>query len=499
MLEKFRRNLLIMLTIFSLVIILCLSFIDMYRMNRQLTQDYTEKIELAEMNVINAIKNLNNDYFRLDQQLADKMRDSSEILLKKYEENNHFDEWDFEELKEQFGMDVYIINKNNQVIYSSFSKDIGLDFEECSPSFAKLLDERRTNGKFIHDGIDLQNDVGELKKYSYMPTKDSQYILELSYELGKDPTFQQYDFVTVMNELKKNYNFIDSVSIFNKDSYEINKSAIEESLIDGDNINDLEWVNKAPTIKDENYLFLKYPVYNNPEKSTMELVKIVYNHDDMQEVLRNNNITFFVQFFSTLVLALSVVIIIIKIIEKPMYLAFHDQLTGLKNRAAFENEMNQLLVKSQKSFGLLLLDLDNFKRVNDTLGHDQGDVLLKYVSTYIKVYLPEKAFFARFGGDEFIILLKDIHDKQELEQLANFIIHSFHHSYLDEHHSHSILFAEGIQIMKSKNVTVSIGGAVYPNDGVDVDTLYKRADLALYYAKEHGKNKYIYYGDSTSD
>ena len=494
-LEKFRRNLLILLTLLSLFIILFLSFIDVIRMNKQFEESYIEKMNLAEMNVLTALKNLDKEYFLLDQQLAEKMQDYSEELLEKYNKNPNFEEWDFDKLKEQYGMDVYIINKNNQVIYSSYTKDIGLDFEECCTSFSKLLDERRKNGVFIHDGIDLQNDIGELKKYSYMPTKDGQYFIELSYILGDDPVFQQYDFVSVMNQLKQEYHFIESVSIFNGDCYKVKKSMVEALQSNNHKMGYLEWVNTTSIIKDSNYTFLEYPTNG---ESTKKLVEIVYDHTEFEETIRNNKLFFLIQIIGTFVLAILLVSFIVKIIEKPMYLAFHDRLTGLKNRAAFENKINQLLVK-QKDFGILLLDFDNFKTVNDTLGHDSGDVFLKCVSEYIIGILPEYAFFARFGGDEFIVLLPDIHNKKELNQIANNLIQSFQITHFEENPNHSEIFADGLGIMKEANVTLSIGGAMYPEDGEDPDTLYKMADLALYSSKKNGKNRYTYYGDYVSD
>lgn len=487
--KSFKRNLLIILSFFSLLIILILSFIDMNRMNKQLKHEYVEKIELAELNIMTVLVNLDNNYYLRDQQLGDKMKEYSNILLEKYEKNNNFQEWDFDELKKQFGMDVYIINKENQVIYSSYKKDIGLDFETCSGSFANLLDERRKKGEFIHDSIDLQQDAGELKKYSYMPTKDGKYIIELSHTLQEDPIFKKYTFVTVMNELKNKYPFIKSVSIFNEDYQEINQSFINDSRSNQGKVDYLEWLSTDSELKKRNYLFLKNPI--NTEKSSIKVVEIVYDHSHLQNAIRDSKNTFLIQSVGILLLVIFSVVLLSNIIEKPMYLAFHDRLTGLKNRAAFENEINHLIEKNKNKFGLLLLDFDNFKTVNDTLGHDSGDIFLKYVSVHIQSLLPENTFFARFGGDEFTVLLKELQDKQELEKLAEKLINSFQQEHIDTNQSE--LITKGIEIMNSSKVTLSIGGTMYPNDGHDLETLYKRADLALYYSKNHGKNRYTYF------
>lgn len=494
LLKKLQRNLIIALIVFLLFIILFLSYIDVTRMNKQLKKDYADKIELAEMNVKSALRNLDEEYFQLDQKLANKMKANSEYISTMYEENHDFKEWNFEALKKQFNMDIYIINQANQVIYSSFSQDIGLDFELCCGSFANLLDERRKSGQFIHEGIDLQQYTGKLLKYSYMPTRDGKYLIELSYDLMEDPEFQHFDFITVMNELKRNYSFIKSVAIHNYDYYELNKSSIE-SLRTNTNKTSLEWFNTKSEIKELNYAFMQYLDVNGEDDTILKLVKINYNHNDLDEAMLNNRLTFLYQLIGMFALSVIVVRIMLKIIEKPMYLAFHDRLTGLKNRAAFENEINTLFGKRQKKFGILLLDFDHFKSINDTLGHDSGDLFLKFIATYIQKQLPTNTFFARFGGDEFTIILKDIQDEKELESVANQLVGAFNEPLSVNYTNHSDLLEKGFEMMQSKNITVSIGGAIFPTDGDDLDTLYKKADLALYYSKEYGKNRYTYYGD----
>lgn len=494
LLRKVRRNLVIMFTLFSLLIILLLSYVDMNRMSKQLEHDYAVKIELVEMNIIHALKGMDQEYNLLDKKIADEMKVNSKYLLKKYEKNDHFDEWDFEELKDQFGMDVYIINQENQVIKSSFKKDIGLDFKKCCSNLSKLLDERRENGQFIHDGMDLEQKTGELKKYSYLPTRDRKYIIELSYDLANDQNFQKFDFLTIMKELKENYNFIEGVSIHTGDNYSLNQFSIQ-------NNNDTHqakgsYVKQIYNSQDPNeHIYIKYQTNQNQGASTSQLVEIIYNHDEINKVLLNNKITFILQFFGTLVLAISLVFLILKIVEKPMYLAFHDGLTGLKNRAAFENEVTQLLVKKSSNFGILLLDLDNFKMVNDTLGHAKGDLLLKYMAAQIESVLPHQVFFARFGGDEFTVLLHKVKGQDDLQKLAHVIMDSINNPQFEVNSSLSELFVQGIDIVHSKNVRISIGGVMYPDDGDNLEALYKKADLALYRSKERGKNVYTYYGD----
>lgn len=491
MYRKFRRNLLLLLTIFALIIILFLSYIDMNRMNNYLKNNYIERINLAEMNVKTALTHWNEEYRKLDTQVAERMRSNSQVLLEKYNENPHFETWDFNGLKQQFGMDVYIINKENTVIYSSFKPDIGLNFNECCEPFAKLLTERREKGEFVHDVIDLQKDVGPLKKFSYMPTEDGEYILELSYEIEKDPKFQQFSFVTVMNELKVNYPFIKSISIFHEDYYEFNQSKIDKVRALNNESGAYDWIDTSSTVKESNYMLLN--CVDQGVSDSIKIVAIEYDNDTISKTFDESLMYFYFQAIGAFVIAVALIIFIFKLIKKPLYLAFHDRLTGLKNRAAFENEVQRLLENNHTRFGILLLDFDNFKRINDTLGHGYGDLFLKFIAEYIQTLLPEKTLFARFGGDEFIILLRDLESKEQMEQLANQLIQSFKEP--DESGTYSDLFGKGFEIIRQCNVTLSIGGAMHPQDGKDEETLYKKADMALYHSKETGKCKYTYCED----
>jgi diguanylate cyclase (GGDEF)-like protein len=183
--------------------------------------------------------------------------------------------------------------------------------------------------------------------------------------------------------------------------------------------------------------------------------------------------------------------------EQIRYLAYHDSLTGLPNRRLFQEYLSRALAhanRNNESFALLFLDIDNFKRVNDTLGHDVGDTLLKRVADILAINLRRedyiahieldaaKELVARLGGDEFIILLPGLKDNFEPGSVANRIMQSLAEPIIIDNHE---LF-----------VSASIGITVYPTDGDTVGELIKNSDVAMYHAKEKGKNNYQYYSDS---
>src|SRR5258708_1947520 len=164
------------------------------------------------------------------------------------------------------------------------------------------------------------------------------------------------------------------------------------------------------------------------------------------------------------------------------FLAHHDTLTGLPNRAMFAERAREAGAharRHQKNSAFLFLDLDNFKTVNDTLGHDLGDALLKVISTRLRASVRGDDFIARIGGDEFCVLLQDIADPREAAAVAQKLLHELGKSYrIGEHQVSS---------------GASIGIACVPQDGDDVATLLRLADLAMYRAKELGRNGYQFF------
>ncbi|EKD71269.1 MAG: diguanylate cyclase/phosphodiesterase with PAS/PAC sensor(s) [uncultured bacterium] len=174
--------------------------------------------------------------------------------------------------------------------------------------------------------------------------------------------------------------------------------------------------------------------------------------------------------------------------ENLNFLAKHDVLTGLHNRAYFDTYIDNAIHKAQKEnkmIGILFLDIDGFKRINDTLGHEYGDILLLSTSTRLKECLRKSDTIARFGGDEFMLMLESITNIEEISVIAEKIINAMSKPFL---------------INKQEFViTASIGISVYPKDGVDKDILLKNADLAMYHIKERGKNGYQYYTDDFFD
>ncbi len=168
--------------------------------------------------------------------------------------------------------------------------------------------------------------------------------------------------------------------------------------------------------------------------------------------------------------------------EKIRRLAHFDELTSLPNRTMFMHTLQRALSLAQrrnKSFALFFIDLDRFKNINDSLGHEAGDILLQDVAQRLRTHLRESDTVARLGGDEFVVLVEDCADARELDAIAQNILNAVGRPYIlsgQEYH-----------------VTGSIGISTYPTDGKDPAALLKNADIAMYLAKDRGKNNFQFY------
>ena len=168
--------------------------------------------------------------------------------------------------------------------------------------------------------------------------------------------------------------------------------------------------------------------------------------------------------------------------KQQQYLATHDILTGLPNRELLYDRISQSLAFShryQQLFAVLFIDLDNFKMINDSLGHDFGDEILRMTAERLSRCIRSTDTIARLGGDEFTILLNQLNHIEATTTIAQNILQIFYRPFVLHH--------------QEIYMTASIGISIYPDDGHDTKTLLKNADAAMYNAKEKGKNNFQYY------
>ncbi|SFB56607.1 diguanylate cyclase (GGDEF) domain-containing protein [Cohnella sp. OV330] len=167
-----------------------------------------------------------------------------------------------------------------------------------------------------------------------------------------------------------------------------------------------------------------------------------------------------------------------KLMGEYRYLAYHDPLTGLKNRIRFQQDLERIIGKAGVRAGLLLIDLDRFKVINDTLGHHAGDLILVQTAERLRRSVGARSPLYRLGGDEFVVILTDA-ENSWCAAAADRILGEFREPFR----------CEGIEII----VTPSIGISIYPDNGCTSNDLLKYADAAMYLAKESGKNSFRFY------
>lgn len=171
--------------------------------------------------------------------------------------------------------------------------------------------------------------------------------------------------------------------------------------------------------------------------------------------------------------------------EQIRHLAQHDSLTGLPNRNLLQDRYQQCCFRAEREqhlFAILMLDLDGFKQVNDTLGHDRGDNLLQQVAHKLKQCIRKTDSVYRLGGDEFVVLLDELHQREDARRVAELSCWALSQPFKLE--------PDG-----TAWIGVSIGIAIYPQDGLTIEALIKAADMAMYCAKAGGRNRYEFFSE----
>ena len=237
-------------------------------------------------------------------------------------------------------------------------------------------------------------------------------------------------------------------------------------------------------VQSKNSIVLNYPVIlpDGTQKHILNQGEILYNKEGTPELMLG-----VVQDVTQLRRAE----------EEIRLLAFYDSLTGLANRSLFLDRLDQAIESARRThqkFALLFLDLDQFKIINDSLGHHIGDLLLKQVAARLKANIrsndtagatgqdPLDSVVARLGGDEFTVLLSNIKEPESAAKVAMRLINEIADTYQ----------LEGYEV----SMTTSIGISVFPEDGMQASVLLKNADSAMYHAKNNGRNSYQFYMES---
>ena len=492
--EKFKY--LIMILLFLAIIFI--SYTNYLGTKDVIKDKYSHQKEIAEKSILQTIIHINNAYKIAERQLNQEMKRYSKVMKDKYRKNQDIMDWDLEKLKQNFAdYEIYIIDKELKIIRTTFKKDLGLDFSKYK-GFSQVLRERLEGDSFVVDRLDLSTRGGEIKKYSYLPTHDNQYLLELSIEVQKRfPTLQSLDIFADATEIAEKYELVEEISFFSIEpinhgvaklrsskGYDPDMPELERELARNSVLNN-EVQSTIIHTEDNSYLYKFFPALisgeNDKEQWNSYVVAIKYNDQIIVKEINRHRVYFIINTLIMLVVFIVFIIVVVYLLRKFEHQANHDQLTGLVNRKYFAEKFNRLMLDSQitgKKLALLFLDIDKFKGINDNFGHDTGDKILKEIAKRLKDTFGSNTLICRPGGDEFFITLSGINSKDEVIKEVDNMIKRFN---------------EPLTLGESNFIiSFSLGISIYPDDATELEELIKKADHAMYLAKRKQKDYTLY-------
>ncbi|MCK8824047.1 GGDEF domain-containing protein [Fuchsiella alkaliacetigena] len=490
---------------YIIIVVLFLSIVFIsytnYRSTKEVIKDkYSHRQQLVEKSILQTINHINDSYKIAEQQLNQEMKEYSQVMRDKYKRNPEVMDWDLEKLKEKFGdYDIYIVDSDLKIIKTTYQKDLGLDFSKYT-GFAQVLRERLEGDSFVVDRLDLSTKEGEIKKYSYLPTHDNKYILELSIEVQKRfPVLQNLDIFGDATELTEEYEMVEEISFFSVEPIEKGVAKLRSSKgLDPDVPEPKEELVRRSVLSNEvqstviqsegtNYIHKFFPALVSGDDDQQQwnsyVVGITYNDQVMWDEINEHRRLFLIN--ALIMIAVFVIFIIMTtyLLREFEQLAYQDQLTGLANRKSFAGKFDKLIKTAQKKrekLAILFLDVDKFKEINDNFGHGTGDKILKEIANRLKSSLRKQDIVSRLGGDEFTIAVSGINSQEGAIKVADRVMEEFR---------------EPLTVGESKFfISISVGISIYPDDGRELEELIKKADYAMYKAKKEQQDYILYNG-----
>ncbi len=450
--------------------------------------------KMIEQNILESLSYADVSYKILEEYLNQEMKSYSQILVEQYKKNPDIYSWDLGKFKRQFkNYDIYIIDQNLKIVRATFEKDLGLDFSKF-PNFAKLLRKRMSGNTFYADRIDISMNSFRLKKYSYMPTPDHKYLLELSIDIiESNPVMKDMNVFSRANYLTRNYDLLKQITF-----YKFNETGSEVRIITQRGIsyvdtkiqkNIKETVKKIILTKrpveindyssNGKYTYKYIPYLNYTRDNRLDwwnsyVVELTYDNSFLYSKLAREKRIFAVEITITILLFIMFLMAFRNLLNQTEKTASYDPLTALPNRSFFAEYFKNIIYKRQSDkMAILFIDINDFKMINDTYGHDTGDFVLKKVAEILKRILRKDDLVIRYGGDEFLVLLRGINSLKDVELVVQKINQEINKPF----NIHD----------KTIEISASIGISMYPDNGSTLEELITKADESMY--KEKTKQK----------
>lgn len=435
-------KLLFSLLVFTVILVTVIMLVNRQILVQDIEQSAERTRDMIETDILHEMQMVDKAHLYFDTSISEEMKKELQYWRDYYVENPDFKTWDIADIKERTGMEFYVIDRNAVTILTTYEPSVGFDFNDCCERFVKLLDERRQSDEFYSDGLDNSAATKDLWKYSYWSTPDHQYILELGLQVEETALYKSFNFFDATERFTREFRDLEEIRIITDEGFFLQSKDEHMSVETMDT---------------------RWRAAYKEAASHMREVQYTSTYEDVTEMHR------FVPYFAEVQRGNSTTRIV--------YMKFTDK-TKQETMRQYTRQFVSL-VNKQKSFplGLLLIDLDNFKAINDQHGHNEGDEVLKEVARVLKRYNSKTQFAVRFGGDEFAMIVEKA-TSQQLETISQEIIAAVKHLLTAPNRKHWDV------------LSVSIGGALQQEPKEEERVLYERADATLYLSKNNGKDRY---------
>lgn len=492
---KFLKKYKYIFIIITLVIIFSILYFNYQNAKFTIEESYQKKRELVEYNIVKYFHYLNDSFSIVEKQLNQDMEEKSKQLLELYEENPDVYSWNLEALDEEFeGYHIYVIDENLKVIRSTYAPDLGLDFNRFV-SFSKLLRSRLKGDSFAVDRMDQQINTMKISKFSYQPTPDNKYLLELSAKMDVlYPVLNEINVYTEAEKMIDNYQSVEEISFYKYSpetgiagelSGENEGVYLELPPSESEDVKQVFEEQKRLNIAFEegNYSRSYFPIFTEDEAGSWWdafVVGIKYNNDYMLQEISGIRNLFLINGLIMLIVFVVFTSSIVYLLRRFEYMAYHDSLTGLANHTLFSTQLEDNL-NEEENKAVIFADINDFEEINARFGHEMSELIIEKAAARLNKTFKgwdEKEDLCRIGGVKFAAVFSGFDSQAELDKAAEEIIGAFNIP---------------LEIGENKFfISLTLGISIYPRDGKDIETLFKKADYALYKAKNEQTDYLIY-------
>ena len=490
--RKITNRLLLILTIFSVALIAVMSLITQYIILGDVEREQEALQSNIESQILKDLETMDRAHRIFRENETENMENGLRHLREYYEENPDIYSWDLDYVTDRYNMDFYILNEAGQVVITTHEPLRNVDFNDYNKEFVNLIKERIQTDTFYYDGLEVSMVTKELRMYGYLATSDHKYLLEFGIRFEDTEIAKGFNYGYTVDSLVGNYQDLKDLHVFTSSGFSLSKNSAHFTYEDLNPILQTAFLKVSETGQDLSVIeeldngvkrihrFIPYRSKEAPGNATDRVVYAEYTNLTEQMKKKQSIKQFLLMILIAIVISAVLLFIILRVLKSTFRQATTDTLTGAYNRSSYLHYIDTLIHhRKEYPIGLMVVDLDNFKQVNDDYGHATGDKALQETTKILTEVVGSKGYIARFGGDEFVIVYK----KSSPEILQKY--------------AESILI-----VMRNKSLAsdelywsilkMSIGYTIQKDSLEQESNLFERADQAMYLSKKNGKDTWTY-------